>query len=165
MACESCNNIRPPGPAIELEYGPTQRMVYHGFPIDRLGPFSVESAQAVASGIASGMHPGSGDLLNGPDSEQLRSFSEADTIGSCEDIWVPFVRPGAGQATSYQRSGGNGARVEIHPPTYVPGREKYRSHCVSERGEEVELSSGEMNRAQSVVSAYLSSVVSSEIPF
>ena len=150
---ESSNNFRPPGPGIELEYSPARQiqlpepMTYRGFSIDRLGPFSVESAQAVPSGIAPGMHPGSGDLLNGPDSEQLRGFSEANTIGFSEDVWVPFVRPGAGQTTSRQPLGSTGARVEVHPPTHAPGRGQHGMCCIGERGEEVELSNGGMNRA------------------
>ena len=114
--------------------------------IDRLGPSLAESApQAVGSGT----HPGSTGLFHGPGSEPPRGFGEADTIGPFEDTWVPFARPPlpVGQATSYQPSGDIGARVEIHPPGHVPERGKYVTHRVSERGEEVALSDGYMNRA------------------
>ena len=141
MAHESCNNFRPPS-IPELEYGP---MEYRGLYIDRLGPLSVESAQRA---VCSGMHPGSGRLLNGLDSEQPRGSSEANTIGLPHDIWVPFVRAHAGQATSCQRSGGIGARVEIHPSTRVPGRGKCGLYCIGERGKEVALGSGEINRGE-----------------
>ena len=124
-------------------------MEYRELYIDHLGPFSVESAQqavssSIGSGIGSGTHLGSGGLLIGPDSKQLR---EANTIGSYEDIWFPFVCPSAGQATC-QQSAGIGARVEIYPPAHVPGRGKYGLHCSSEEEEEVALSSGEMNREE-----------------
>ena len=123
-----------------------QPMAYRGFSIDPLAPFSVESA--VSSGVGSGTHPGSGGWLNGPDSDQLRDFSEANTIGPSEDIWVAFVRPLAGQATTCQPSGGIGVRVEIHPPTRVPGRGQYGLYCIGEKGEAVALSNGEINRAE-----------------
>ena len=117
-------------------------MGYCGLYIDRLGPFLVQQV------ISSGTHPGSGSLLNGPDPERPRDSSEENTIEPSEDIWVPFVRPPAGQATSCQPSGGIGARVEIHPPAHVPGRGKYELCCIGEGEEEVALSSGEMNRAE-----------------
>ena len=120
-------------------------MEYRGLYFDRLGPLSVESAQRA---VSSGAHPGSGSLSNGPGSEQPRGFSEANTKGPSEDISVPFVCPSAGQATACQPSGSIGARVEIHPSTRVPGRGKYGLHCTDERGEEVVLSSGEINRAE-----------------
>ena len=141
MAHESCNTFRPPR-IPEPEYSPVE---YRGLYIDHLGPFSVESAQQA---VGSGTHPGSRGLLNGPDSEVLRGFSEANTIAPSEDGWVPFVRSPAGQATSYQPSCGIDARVEIHPPTHVPGRGKYGLYCIGERGEEVAPSNGEMNRAE-----------------
>ena len=120
-------------------------MEYRGFPIDPRGPFSVESARQGAGSVT---HPGSRGLLkNGPDSGQLRGFSEANTIAHFEDGWVPVVRAPAGQAISYQ-PGGIDARVEIYPPTHVHGRGKYGFYCIGERGEEVALSNGEMNRAE-----------------
>ena len=151
MTPASFNNLRPPC-IPELEYSPLEyRRLY-------LGAFSVESAPlAVSSGThsGSGMHPrlgglypGWGSLLNVPDSEQLRGYSEANTIGPSEDVSVPFVHPFAGQATSYQPSSGIGAWGEIHPPTHVLGRGKYGLYRIGERGEEVALSNGEsMNRA------------------
>ena len=135
MARESCNNFRPPC-IPELEYGPVE---YRGLYIDPLGPFVVESAKKA---VSSGTHP---SLVNGPDSEQPHGLGEANAIGPFEDIWVPFVRPPAGQATSCQQSGGIGARVEIHPPTHVPERGKCGLYCIGEEGEP--LSAGEMNRA------------------
>ena len=145
MAQELCNNFRPPG-IPELEYSP---MEYHELYIDHLGPFSIESArQPVRPGLGSSTHPPSGGLVNGPDSEQLRCSSEENTIGPSEDAWVPFVCPLAGQTTSYQASGGIGAWVETHPPTHVPGRGEYGMYGIGERGEEVALSNGEMNRAE-----------------
>lgn len=145
MAPASYDNLRPPC-IPELEYSPLEyRRLY-------LGAFLVESAPlAVGSGThsGSGMHPRWGGLLNGPDSEQLRGFSESNTIGPSEDVSVPFVHPFAGQATSYQPSSGIGAWGEIHPPTHVPGRGKYGLYRIGERGEEVALSNGEsMNRAE-----------------
>ena len=114
--------------------------------IDRPGPSLAESApQAVGSGT----NPGSTGLLHGPGSELPRSFGEADTIEPFEDTSVPFARSPlpVGQATSYQPSGDSGARVEIHSPGHVPERGKYVTHRVGERGEEVALSDGYMNRA------------------
>ena len=142
MAQESYKTFRPPCIS-EFEYSPVE---YGGSYIDLLGPCSVESAQqAVISGIGS---DGSGILINGPGSEQLRVFSEANTIGPSEEVWVPFVCPPAGQATLYQPSGGTGARVEIHPPTHVLGRGKCGLYCIGEGEAEVALSSGEMNREE-----------------
>ena len=121
-------------------------MEYGGSYIDHLGPFSLESAQqAVSSG---GTHLGSAGLLNGPHSKQLRGSSESNAIRLSEDVWVPFVRLPAGQATSYQPSGGIGARMEIHPPTHVSGRGKCGLYCIGEGEEEVALSSGEMKREE-----------------
>ena len=145
MAQELYNNFRPLG-IPELEYSP---MEYHGLHIDHLGPFSIDSARPpVCPGLGSSTHPPSGGLVNGPDSKQLRGFSEANTIGPYEDVRVPFVYPLAGQATSYQSSGGIGAWVEIHPPTHVPGGGKCGVYGIGERGEGVALSNGEMNWAE-----------------
>ena len=145
MARESHNTSRLPC-IPGLEYRP---MEYRGLYIDHLDPFSVEFAQQdVSSGIVSGTHLGSGGHLNSPDSEQLPEFSESDTIESSKYMWVPFVRPPAGQATPCQPSGGIGARVEIHPPSHVPGRGEYGLYSTSERGEEVALSNGGMNWAE-----------------
>ena len=145
MAQEFRNEFRPPG-IPELEYSP---MEYHGLYIDHLDPFSIEYPRKTACpDLGSGTHPLSVDLVNGPDSEQLRDFSEANTIGPYEDVWVPFSCPLAGQATSYQALGGIGAWMEIHPPTQVPGHDEYRMYSIRKKGEEVALSNGEMNRAE-----------------
>ena len=137
-----CNNFRPPG-IPELEYSP---MEYRGSYIDHLGPFSIESAQQAA--CPSGTDRPSGGLVNDPGSEQLRGFSEANTIEPFEDVWVPCVCPLAGQATSYQASDAIRAGVETHPPTHIPVRGKYGMYGIGERGEEVALSNGEMHRAE-----------------
>ena len=145
MAQELCTDFRPPG-IPELEYSPIE---YDGLYIDHLGPFSIEPArQAVCPDLGSDGHRPSRGLLNGPDSEQLRGFSEANTIGPSEDVWVPFVWPLAGQATSYQASGGFRAWMETRPPAHVPGSGKCGMCGTGERGEEVALCNGEMNRAK-----------------
>ncbi len=122
-------------------------MEYRWSCIDRLGPFLVDTAPYA---VGSGTHPGTGGLLNGPGSEQPRGISEANTIGHYDDTWVLFARPPppVGQTTSYQPSGGIGARVEIHPPGHIPERGKHVMRRIGERGEEVALSDGEMNRAE-----------------
>ena len=104
--------------------------------LDSLNDFLVESAQEAVNADS---RPGSSGLSNGPDSEQPRGLSDADTIGASEDIRAPFVRPTAGQATPY---------VETHSPAHVPGRGENGSYCVGAGEEEVALSSGEMNRAE-----------------
>ena len=98
----------------------------------------VESAKKA---VSSGTYPRSASLINGPDSEQPHDLSEVNSIGLSGDIWVPFVRPPAGQATPY----GIGARMKIHPPAHVPRRGKCGLYCI---GEEVALSSGEMNKEE-----------------
>ena len=120
-------------------------MEYRGLYFNPLGPFSVESTQQP---VSSGVHLGSGSLLNGPDSEQPHGFSEANTIGPYEGIWVPFMRQPAGQTTSCQPSGGIGTRVGIHPPTHVPGRGKCGLYCIGSGEEGVALSTGEMNKEE-----------------
>jgi hypothetical protein len=138
FAQESQNNFPPWVPAPEDR--PTG---YRGLYVNHLDPFSVES---VWRAVGSGTRPRSGGLSNGLDSEPPCDFSEENPRGPSEDVLVPVVRPPAGQVMSCHSSGGIGARAEIHPRTHVPGRGKYGTYYISERGEEA--SNGEMNRAE-----------------
>ena len=147
MAQEFCNDFRPPG-IPELEYSP---MEYRGSYIDHLDPFEIESGQqTVRPGLEDGTHPVSGGLVNGPDSDQSCGFGEVHTISPSEGAWVLSVRPFAGQATSCQASSGIEPCVEawVESPSHVPGRGKYGMYGIGERGEEIALSNGEMNRAE-----------------
>ena len=144
MAQELCNNLLPPG-IPELEYNP---MEYRRLYIDQLGPFEIESGQQAVR--EDGTHPVSGGLVNGPGSDQSCGFGEVHTISPSEGAWVPFVRPLAGQATSRQASSGIEPWVEawVESPSHVPGRGEYGMYGIGERGEEIALSNGEMNRAE-----------------
>ena len=121
-------------------------MEYRRLYIDHIGPFSIESARQAA--CPSGTDRPSGGLVNGPDSEQLCGFSEANTIEPFEDVWFPCVCPLAGQAASYQASDANRAGVATHPPAHISVRGKYGMYGIGERGQEVALSNGEMHRAE-----------------
>ena len=141
FAQESSNSFPPWDPA--LEYRLTR---YRGLYVNDLGPLSVESVQH-AVGSDSKTHPGSGGLSNDRGPEQPCAFSEANPRGPSKDVWVPIVRPPAGQAMTCHSSGGIGTPVEINPTAHVPGRGQYGMYCTGERGEERALGDEEMNRA------------------
>ena len=140
FAEESSKNVPPWDPAPEYRV-----MEYRGLYVNHLDPFSGQSARHT---VGSGTHPESGGPSNGAASEKPCAFSEANPRGPPEDVLVPLVRLPTGQVTSCHSSGGIGARVEVNPPAYVPGRGQYRIYCISERGEERALGNGEMNRAE-----------------
>jgi len=132
------NNFPPLAPA--LEYRPTE---YRGSYIDYLDPSSVES---VWHTVGSGMHLGSGGLSNDHVSKRPCDFNETNPRRLSQDVWVPVVRPPAGQEMSGHSSGGISSQVGSHPPAHVPGRGIYGMNCTGKRGVEVTFSSGDMNR-------------------